>query len=173
MPAPAYKDLPAHLGNFIMAFNELEIALGGALMRILRNTDEYIGAVFVSVLGFRQKYDLLRALSTKIPNQHVKDEFLEALDSAKLISEERNRYVHAGYTTFMRDQNSIEVIVHQRLRDFSKENLYEYAAEEGFKYIHPIDLAHFAEITDDASALAFNILQLSERFNIWQSASVE
>ena len=34
-----------------MAFNELEIALGGALMRVLKNTDEYIGAVFVSILS--------------------------------------------------------------------------------------------------------------------------
>jgi hypothetical protein len=37
METSSYKDLPGHLGNFIMAFNELEIALGGALMRILRN----------------------------------------------------------------------------------------------------------------------------------------
>jgi hypothetical protein len=165
MSTPTYKDLPAHLGNFIMVFNDLEIALGGALMRFLRNTDEYIGAVFVSVLGFRQKYDLLRALSSKIQNQDLKDEFLEALDSAKLISEERNRYIHAGYTTFMRDENTIAAIVHQRLRDFSKENLDDHITEEGFKYIHPIDLAHLAEITDDASALAFSILQLSERFD--------
>src|SRR5882762_11700344 len=129
MHAPKYEELPAHLGNLIVAFNELEIALGGALMRILGNVDEYTGAVFVSVLGFRQKYDLLRALSIKIQNQSLKDEFLEALESAKFISEERNRYVHAGYTTFMRDHNTIEVIVHQRLRDFAKENLYDVENE--------------------------------------------
>ena len=54
---------------------------------------------------------------------------MEALESAKFISEERNRYVHAGYTTFMRDHNTIEVIVHQRLRDFAKENLYDVENE--------------------------------------------
>jgi hypothetical protein len=120
MQPPRYEDIPANLGNLIIAFNELEIALGGALMRILRNTDEYTGAVFVSVLGFRQKYDLLRALATKIENEQVKTDFLEALDSARRISEERNRFVHAGYTTLMRDQNTIEVVVHQRLKDFFK-----------------------------------------------------
>ena len=66
MQTPKYEELPAYLGNLVMSFNDLEIALGGALMRILKNNDDYIGAVFVSVLGFRQKYDLLRALAKKI-----------------------------------------------------------------------------------------------------------
>ena len=72
-----YENLPAHLGNLVMAFDELEIALGGALMRILRNKDEFIGAVFISVLGFRQKYDLLKALAAKIDDKNLKGQFLE------------------------------------------------------------------------------------------------
>jgi hypothetical protein len=163
MRRPPYEDLPARLGNLVMAFNELEIALGGALMRILRNKDEFVGAVFVSVLGFRQKYDLLKALAAKIENKGLKGEFLVALDSARAISEERNRYIHAGYTTIMRDQDTIEVVVHQRLRDFSKENLDD-ATVETFKYIKPIDTEQVTELSNDASALAFSILQLSERF---------
>lgn len=163
MRPPKYEELPAQLGSLVMAFNELEIALGGALMRILRNDDDFIGAVFVSVLGFRQKHDILKALSTKIENAEVKSDFLEALDSAKLISEERNRYVHAGYTTYMRDSETIEVVVHQRLRDFAKESLYD-STHEMFQYIKPINPQHLAELSDEASALAYSILQLSERF---------
>lgn len=120
MTRPKYDDLPTHLGNLVMAFNELEIALGGALMRILHNEDEYIGAVFVSVLGFRQKCDLLKALAIKTDDEHLRDEFLETLASANWISEERNRLIHAGYTTLMSDKNTIEVIVHQRLSSQSR-----------------------------------------------------
>jgi hypothetical protein len=93
-----FLELATPLGILVIAFNELEVSLGGALMRILRNDDDYVGAVFVSVLGFEQRYRLLKALAPKIDDQGIRSEFLELLEQAKGIAERRNRYVHAEYT---------------------------------------------------------------------------
>lgn len=159
-----YDDLAAPLGNLVIAFNELEIAMGGALMRILRNDDDFVGAVFVSVLGFFQKHALLKALASKLEDTNVRNELLEALEDARRFSEERNRFVHAGYTTVTGDSDEVMLVLHQRLKDFSKENLFS-TANEIFKYIKPVNTEELKELSDDTAALAFRLLQLSEKFH--------
>ena len=83
--------LAAPLGNLVIAFNDLEIAMGGALMHILRNDDEFVGTVFISVLGFSQKYALLKALAVKLDNTKKRDDLLALLETARHLNEERNR----------------------------------------------------------------------------------
>jgi hypothetical protein len=96
-----FQELATPLGILVISFNDLEVALGGALMRLLKNDDDYVGAVFVSVLGFEQRYRLLSALSVKIKESKVRESFRELLDDAKEIAERRNRFVHAEYTMVM------------------------------------------------------------------------
>ena len=50
-----------------MAFNELEVAVGGAIMRLLKQ-DDRVGAVFVA-LNFRNKIEILKALDFKIDSE--------------------------------------------------------------------------------------------------------
>jgi len=54
-------------------------------------------------------------------------------------------------------------VLHQRLKDFSKESRFDTVAEI-FKYIRPINSDELAELADEASMIAFNILQESEMF---------
>jgi hypothetical protein len=158
-----YAELASELGNLVIAFNELEISMGGALMRILRNDDDFVGAVFVSVLGFFQKHALLKALSVKIENLQVRNELLELLDNSRRISEERNRFVHAGYTAVTGNKDQLMMVLHQRLKDFSKENLFSTASEI-FKFIKPIDPDELQKLSNEATTLAFDLGQISERF---------
>jgi len=42
-------EVASYLGRLVMSFNDLEVAIGGALMRVLlKEDDEYVGAVFVA-----------------------------------------------------------------------------------------------------------------------------
>src|SRR5258708_7131058 len=120
-----FQELATPLGVLVISFNDLEVALGGALMRILKNDDDYVGAVFVSVLGFEQRYRLLLALSGKINDPKVRESFLELLEDAKEIAERRNRFVHAEYTMVKSDDNQTVDFLHQRLKDFSKESRFD------------------------------------------------
>ena len=76
MAQDPYDELATQLGHFIVAFNGLEVALGGALMRLLKHDDEEIGAAFVAILGFSHKHALLTALAHKIPDQNARTTFV-------------------------------------------------------------------------------------------------
>ncbi|MCP1747560.1 hypothetical protein [Bradyrhizobium japonicum] len=58
----------------VIAFNELEVALGGALMHLLKQ-DEDVGAAFVAHLGASQKIRLLQELDGKIDHEATRQEF--------------------------------------------------------------------------------------------------
>lgn len=161
-----YGDLAAPLGTLVIAFNELEVSMGGALMRILKNEDDFVGSVFVSILGFRQKYALLVALAIKIENSSVRSELFDLLEAAKTISERRNRFVHAEYTPVKNAEDvdkDVSYILHQRLKDFAKENHYS-SSRDVFTFITPARGKDISELADEASQVAFSLLQVSERF---------
>lgn len=157
--------LAAPLGHLVIAFNDLEIAMGGALMHILRNDDEFVGTVFISVLGFSQKYALLKALAVKLNNTKKRDELLALLETARRLNEERNRYVHAGYTSIMGDNDQVMFVLHQRLKDFSKESLFRMN-DDSFRYIKQIDSGKLVSLANDTSILASELSVLSEQFYI-------
>jgi Lon protease-like protein len=163
MKKDPFLELATPLGVLIICFNELEVALGGALMRILKNSDEYVGAVFVSVLGFDQRYRLLKALAIQITDPTTRKEFLDLLEEARGVSERRNRFVHAEYTAVKDDDNETIAFLHQRLKDYSKESSFDTMANI-FKYITPIDPEDLEELSNDASIIASRLLALSENF---------
>jgi hypothetical protein len=158
-----FLELATPLGVLIICFNELEVALGGALMRILKNSDEYVGAVFVSVLGFDQRYRLLKALAIQIADLTIRKEFLNLLEEARGVSERRNRFVHAEYTAVKNDDEETMAFLHQRLKDYSKESRFDTMANI-FKYITPVDPEDLEELSNDATGIASRLLALSETF---------
>src|SRR5258707_7816658 len=88
-----FQELATPLGVLVISFNELEVALGGALMRILKNSDEYVGAVFVSVLGFDQRYRLFKALAILIVDLSTRKVFLDLFEESTGLVEQRHRFV--------------------------------------------------------------------------------
>ena len=61
-------EVASYLGRLVMSFNDLEVAIGGALMRVLlKEDDEYVGAVFVANLNFSQRFAVIRALTIEPP----------------------------------------------------------------------------------------------------------
>ena len=132
-------------------------------MRILKNSDEYVGAVFVSVLGFDQRYRLLKALAIQIADLTIRKEFLALLEEARGVSERRNRFVHAEYTAVKNDDNETMAFLHQRLKDYSKESQFDTMANI-FKYITPVDPTDLEGLSNDASGVASRLLALSETF---------
>jgi len=52
--ADQFDELAKALGYLVVAFNELEVALGGALMYLLKQDDE-VGAAFTAHLGAATK----------------------------------------------------------------------------------------------------------------------
>jgi hypothetical protein len=80
----------------VIAFNELEVALGGALMYLLKQ-DEDVGAAFVSHLGASQKIRLLQELEGKIDHETTRNEFHDLVCRADETNSQRNRLVHSEY----------------------------------------------------------------------------
>jgi hypothetical protein len=158
-----YTEEIALLGHLIVAFNDLEIAMGGALTRILlRQDDELVAAVFISVLGFSQKHALLKALAVKLDDAQQRSRLLKLLEKARHLNEGRNRYIHAGYTPVTGENDEVMLVLHQRLKDFSKETLD--STDEIFKYIKPINSAELVALSNDLADLASELSILSEEF---------
>jgi hypothetical protein len=164
MAQDPYDELATPLGHFIVAFNGLEVALGGALMRLLKHDDEEIGAAFVAILGFSHKHALLTALAHKIPNQNTRTTFVGYLKEAKSINVSRNKYIHSEYISVLGEENEPLAFLHQRLKDSLKPNKASSMAAV-FKAIQPVNPEDLTELANDASSLALNILTLSERFH--------
>ena len=66
-----YEAVAPALGYLILGFNELEVALGGALMYLLKQ-DELVGAAFIAYLGAAQKIKLLLALEERIEHKSTR-----------------------------------------------------------------------------------------------------
>jgi hypothetical protein len=131
-------EVASYLGRLVMSFNDLEVAIGGALMRVLlKEDDEYVGAVFVANLNFSQRFAVMRALTIEPPK--IREEFELLLNQAKDINGRRNNYLHAEYSPILTDDytpNQPVTFLHQRLRDYSKESSTD-TMKEIFKYIRP------------------------------------
>ncbi len=111
--------------------------------------------MFVSVLGFDQRYRLLKALAIQITDPTTRKEFLDLLEEARGVSERRN--------LLKDDDNETIAFLHQRLKDYSKESSFDTMANI-FKYVTPIDPEDLEELSNDASIIASRLLALSENF---------
>jgi hypothetical protein len=164
MPENYYDELARPLGYLVMAFNDLEVALGGALMRLLKQDDD-VGAVFVAHLNCSTKLNILEALEIKIYDPNRRAEFHETLRLARDINTHRNTLVHSEYTPVV-DEHSQEVyaILHRRLRDSAKPDKLD-TVKGIFKHIKPVNAEEIMDLANDAAQLASQILSLSEKFH--------
>jgi hypothetical protein len=149
------------LGHFVLGFSELEIALGGAIMRLLKQ-DDRVGAVFAGLLSFSNKLEVLHALDFKIERQDVRDQFKELLQKAREINTERNRLVHGEYRT-VGSQDSYAMMV-SRLKDSHKYDFRD-GIQTNLKYIQFFNVDRVMDLANDASLLSNTILNFSEQFN--------
>lgn len=91
-----FDKLATALGHLVLAFNDLEVALGRALMYLLK-LDEEVGSAFVAHLGAATKIRLLQDLDRRIENESTRSEFRETVKHAEEINAKRNRYIHSEY----------------------------------------------------------------------------
>jgi phosphoglucomutase len=158
----AHNTVANVIGHFVMAFGDLEIAAGGAIMRLLKQ-DERVGSVFVAVLSFGKKLEVLRELDFKIENSGLRAKFLELLTQITDINAARNRFIHAEYRTMKAGGDDYAMVV-SRLRDAHKYDFQE-AVQANHKYIQFVDVDAVGELANDAAGLAHDLLTLSEQFN--------
>jgi hypothetical protein len=158
-----HDELARSLGHFVMAFNDLEVALAGVLMRILQSNDEVVGNAFVVVLGFRQKSDLIKALAPRVQKQGVREELLELLDEAGTVNEARNRFFHSEYRPVYGDEGDTMGLLQQRLKDFLRHRDFS-AMEEFVKRTGPTKPEDITDLANDAASISQQMLRVSERF---------
>lgn len=159
--ADPFEDLAEAIGMLVISFNELEIALGGALMHIL-GQDEQTGTVFASHLSASAKLKLLDALKFKIPEGPHKTEFEEQLERATEINSERNRFIHSEYWSH-EDGIDEPIVLHRKVRDAHHPTIYPISIGQLSKHIKTVSVEHINELANDAAMLASYILNVTER----------
>jgi hypothetical protein len=150
------------LGHFVMAFSDLEIAAGAAIMRLLKQEDR-VGAVFVAVLSFGKKLELLRALDFKIESNEIRAQFNELLTEIGRINAERNRFLHAEYRTTRAGEDGYGMVI-SRLRDAHKYDFHD-GVQTNFKYMQFVNVEAVMELANDAVGLASRLLIFSMQFD--------
>lgn len=155
-----YNQVAGPLGNFIMSFNDLELATGIAIMNML-DLDERVGAVFTAMFSFAQKLQLIHALEFRIEGHPYRDRFLQLMGSAQKLGEHRNKYVHAEYFPILDAEKSI-VVAMRRIRDATKP-LYG-TDREPFKNLNVADAQQLTYLAQDAFLLAAEMATVSETF---------
>ncbi|MCW2114420.1 hypothetical protein [Bradyrhizobium elkanii] len=160
-PPDHYDKVAISLGHLVIAFNELEVALGGALMHLLKQ-DEDVGAAFIAHLGASQKIRLLQELEGKIDHEATRQEFHDLVCRVDEINSQRNHLIHAEYmSVYVTEQ--LPVLLRRRLRDFMKPVKFPVTIEElSKKYVQMADPEEITELANDAAELAINLIQLSE-----------
>jgi hypothetical protein len=113
-PPDHFDKVATSLGHLVIAFNELEVALGGALMHLLKQ-DEDVGAAFVAHLGAFQKIRLLQELEGKIDHEVTRQEFHDIVCRVDEINSQRNRLIHSEYWS-VHASEQLHVLLHRRLR---------------------------------------------------------
>jgi hypothetical protein len=147
------------LGHLVLGFNELEVALGGALMYLLKQ-DEAVGAAFVAHLGAAQKIRLLLELEGKIGHEPTRKEFHKLVTRAAEINASRNLYIHSEYWP---TYDAPEAMLHRRLRDATKPVTFPIKLDELRKvYVRTADPKEIMDLANDAAQVAQELLQLSE-----------
>ena len=160
-PPDHYDKVAISLGRLVIAFNELEVALGGALMHLLKQ-DEDVGAAFVAHLGTSQKIRLLQELEGKIDHEATRQEFHEIVCRVDEINSQRNRLIHAEYLSVQATEQ-LQVLLHRRLRDFTKPVKFPVTMQElSKKYVQAADPEEIMELANEAAELAISLIQLSE-----------
>jgi hypothetical protein len=163
--ADPFDKLATVLGHLVIAFNELEVALGGALMYLLKQ-DEEVGAAFVAHLNAATKIRLLQALDGKIEDESTRSEFRDIVKRVSEINAERNRCIHSEYWSVSTPE-LLNVMLHRRLRDSTKPIDYPITINALAKeYVKAANEEEIVDLVNDASILATDLLQLSER--IWR-----
>ena len=156
-----YDKLATAIGHLVIAFNELEVALGGALMNLLKQ-DDNVGAAFVAHLGAATKIRLLQELEGKIDHESTRQEFHKLVAQAAEINSSRNGLIHSEYWP-VQTTEQIKVMLHRRLRDSTRPVEFPVTIEElSKKYIRAADADEIADLANDAAQLAIDLLQLSE-----------
>jgi hypothetical protein len=156
-----FDKVATSLGHLVIAFNELEVALGGALMHLLKQDDD-VGAAFVARLGASTKIRLLKDLESKIDDEPTRQEFHDIIEHVAEINSERNRFIHSEYWSVPATEE-LNVLLHRRLRDSTKPVKFPITLEELSKrYIQAADAEEIMDLANDAAELAINLLQLSQ-----------
>ena len=159
--ADPFEDLAEAIGMLVISFNELEIALGGALMHIL-GQDEQTGAVFASHLSASAKLKLLDALKFKIPDGRYKNEFIEQLQRATEVNSDRNRFIHSEYWSH---EEGVEepIVLHRKLRDARQPTAYPVTVGQLSTHIKTVSSTEIGDLANDAASLASDILHVTEK----------
>ena len=162
--ADKFDELAKALGHLVLAFNDLEVALGGALMYLLKQ-DEEAGAAFTAHLGAAQKIRLLQDLDGRIENENTRREFREMVKRSAEINTERNRYIHSEYWPVPATEQ-LTAMPHRSLRNFTKPVNYPITIGELTKeYVNAANEEEIMDLANDAAGLAIELLQLSERLH--------
>src|ERR1700730_16856696 len=136
--------LATALGHLIIAFNDLEVALAGAVMYLLKQDGE-VGAAFVAQLGAATKIRLLQDLDGRIENESTCSEFREMVKHAEVINAERNRYIHSEYLSV----SAAEQLIVRRLRDWNKQVDYPITISAfAKKYVEAADEEEITELAN-------------------------
>ncbi len=150
------------LGHLVIAFNDLEVALAGALMYLLK-LDEEVGSAFAVHLGARTKIRLLQDLDGRIEDESTRTEFLELVNRAQKINDERNHYIHSEYWPVSDDEQR-STMLHRHLRAANKPVDYPIKLSTLTKqYVKTANEEEIAELANEAESLAMHLLELSQR----------
>jgi hypothetical protein len=153
-----FDKLARVLGHLIIAFNGLEVALGGALMYLLKQ-DEEVGAAFVAHISAATKIHLLQDLEGRIKNESSRSEFREMVKQAEEINTERNRYIHSEYWPVSAAEQ-LTVMLHRPLRDSNKPVDYPITISAlSNKYVKAANEEEIMDLADEAAALAMRTIR--------------
>jgi hypothetical protein len=162
--ADMFDEIAKALGHLVLAFNDLEVALGGALMYLLKQ-DEEVGATFTAHLGAATKIRLLQDLDRRIEDENARCEFRALVKRAAEINIERNRYIHSEYWS-VPATGQLTDMLHRSLRNFNKPVDYPITVGELAKeYVNAAKEEEIMDLANDAAGLAMELLQLSERLH--------
>jgi hypothetical protein len=163
VPDDPFEDLARAIGMLVISFNELEVALGGALMHLL-NQDEATGSVFVSHLSAGVKINLLQGFAFKIADAGLKKEFSELLAQAAEANIERNRFIHSEYWVNPDTSSSAKPItLYRKLRDAHQPTAFPVTIKELSNYIRTVNAEEVSEWANDTAMLAMNLLEFAEK----------
>ena len=161
--ADMFDEIAKALGHLVLAFNDLEVALGGALMYLLKQ-DEEVGAAFIAHLGAATKIRLLQHLDRRIEDENTRYAFRGLVQRAAEINVERNRYIHSEYWSV--PATELTVMLHRSLRNANKPVEYPITIGELTKeYVNAANEEEIMDLANDATQLAMHLLQLSERLH--------
>ena len=108
------------LGRVILEFNYLEVAVGGLMARLLKES-EATAQVFAGAPSFIGNLKFIKMLApTKVPDATMRQELDAIVKKATELNAERNRYVHAEYMPMAGPNDEFVEMRYRRLKDGGK-----------------------------------------------------